>query len=490
MTYRAAVAEPAASLVVSTRDGRVLVAQRAPSVPFLGGFAVFPGGRVDDADLTAARLFFPGDRLGAAKACALRELVEETGLLVARGRASPVPEALRDQPLPELAAALSVRPEAEDLEPAGRWITPEYSPIRFDTPFFLALVEDPLPPPTPSGELAWAAFLPAREVLRRWRDLELILPPPAKAILEVLQYGAGGAAPRLRAIPGARAEELLEFEPAPGIRQLPLRTPTLPPARHTNAYVIGDERLVIVDPATYEVEEREKLEEQVHFLTRAGAKVEAIVLTHHHVDHVGAADWLGQHFGAKTLAHPITRELLRGRVKVDGTLHEGDVLHLGRDAAGRTFDLGVLHTPGHAPGHLVLDDLRPGGRGLIVGDMVAAVGTIVVDPPEGNMAEYLRQLARLRALPEKVLYPAHGPPIVHGHAKLDQYLAHRRMREEKVLAALTARGPATPTELLDLAYDDTPRSLYPLAARACLAHLEKLVEDGRAAQTGGRFSAR
>ena len=126
---------------------------------------------------------------------------------------------------------------------------------------------------------------------------------------------------------------------------------------------------------------------------------------------------------------------------------------------------------------------------MVVGDMVAAIGTIIVDPPQGDMATYIAQLRRLRALPEAVLVPAHGPPIAHGHAKLDAYVAHRLMREEKVFAALTRAGEARPEDLLPDAYDDTPPGLYPFAARACLAHLEKLVVDGRAVERGGRFEA-
>ena len=127
---------------------------------------------------------------------------------------------------------------------------------------------------------------------------------------------------------------------------------------------------------------------------------------------------------------------------------------------------------------------------MIVGDMVASMGTIIIDPPEGNMAEYLRQLTRLRKRPQGVLFPAHGAPIVDGHGKLDHYVQHRLQRERKVLDALRAVGAGEPTDLLPVAYSDTPTQLYPLAARSCLAHLQKLVEDGVAEGDGVRFRAR
>lgn len=275
-------------------------------------------------------------------------------------------------------------------------------------------------------------------------------------------------------------------EPVPGIRALPLRTPTLPPARHTNTYLVGEQRLLIVDPATYEGEERDKLLDHVERRLDRGAVVEAVVLTHHHVDHIGAATWLSDQLRAPIAAHPITRDLLEKKIAVTRTLVDGQVLDLGGG-----FEVEVLHTPGHAPGHIVLRDRRPDQRGaMIVGDMIAGVGTIIIDPPEGDMAIYLAELARLRSYPNTTLLPAHGPPQLDGHAKLDQYIAHRLKREAKIFDALKAENKAaTPYDLLPRAYDDTPLLLYGLAARSCLAHLLKLAGEGKARRDGEYFSA-
>ncbi len=463
----------AASLLVTTGNGAVLLGERSRDIAFLGGYCAFPGGALEEADQRAAA------RLGLDPllCCALRELAEETGLIVDGRRVRPLSAEERGRPLETLGLAV----EADRFEPAGRWLTPDYSPVRFDTRFFLVDVEDWGDAAATPSEFEWVRFERAADWLDRWRRFELVLPPPTLLSLEALEHGASGAAARLRAIDTAR---WIEFEPVSGIRQLPLRTPTLPPAEHTNAYVIGHERLLVVDPATYELSQREMLLELIEQL---GQKVQGILLTHHHRDHVGAANWLRRELGCPVLAHPITRDLIEGRISVDQTIDEGDRIELGRDRAGNELALGALFTPGHAPGHLVLDDLRPGAGALIVGDMVASIGTIIVDPTDGNMAEYLRQLRRLRALPQKILFPAHGQPILDGHRKLDAYVAHRSMREAKVLAALATKGPATAEELLELAYDDTPRSIWPLAERSCLAHLLKLVEDGRATRSKERF---
>ena len=273
------------------------------------------------------------------------------------------------------------------------------------------------------------------------------------------------------------------ISPFSGILQLPLQTPTLPPAEHTNAYFLGHERRIVVDAAPYDEDERARLLVEC----RAGAPVSMLFLTHHHSDHMGAASWLAEELGVPIAGHEITRDLLSGFVDVTVLYDEGDTIDLGLDAEGRPLSLEVLFTPGHAPGHLCLRDRR--ARTMVVGDMVASIGTIIIDPPEGDMARYLEELARLRDLGPHTLLPAHGRPIEDGVAKFGEYIAHRLAREAKVVAALEGQREATPEALLPVAYAGTPEFLFPLAARSCLAHLEKLVKDGRAIERGGRFTA-
>ena len=120
--------------------------------------------------------------------------------------------------------------------------------------------------------------------------------------------------------------------------------------------------------------------------------------------------------------------------------------------------------------------------------MVAGVGTIVIDPPEGNMAEYLRQLTRLKELPVGALYPAHGPVIAHGVVKLDEYLAHRAWREAKVLEAVRSFSMPVPLEdVVPRAYDDVAAFVWPIAERNTVAILEKLVAEQRVLREGDRY---
>jgi endoribonuclease LACTB2 len=146
--------------------------------------------------------------------------------------------------------------------------------------------------------------------------------------------------------------------------------------------------------------------------------------------------------------------------------------------------LHALHTPGHAPGHLCL--LHQASRALICGDMVANGSTIIVDPPEGNMGQYLASLQRLKDLPAGTLYPAHGAPMADGVGKLDQYLAHRFARIEALHGALGKQSKSV-ADLVEQVYADVDPAIWPIAQRSAQASLEYLVEEGRARQVGDGF---
>ncbi len=251
---------------------------------------------------------------------------------------------------------------------------------------------------------------------------------------------------------------------APGIRVLALRTPTLPPAAHTNVYLVGPEigPVAVVDPGSPYPDQQAVLDE---LLTRV--PVDLILLTHHHGDHIGGAAALAERWGVPIAAHAATARRLDGVIDVTRLIEDGENVH----------GLTALHTPGHAEGHLCFEHAEVGAT--IAGDMVAGIGTILIDPSEGDMSLYLGSLELLFARPPMTLLPAHGPAIPDGPAKLREYLAHRRMREARVLSSL-ADAPRTLQDLLPLAYGDTPRMLWPLAERSLRAHLDKLVTDGRA----------
>ncbi len=459
-------------------DGReVLLVRRGADQRFAGGFHAFPGGRLDPGDRRVPAAGASGEA-AALLACAARELFEETGILVAesasrigagarvRGRRALLDGTLSFADfLRENGLALS----AARLLPAGRWVTPPSSLLRFDARFFLA----PLPAGEEveiwPGELSAGGFVRPALPLAQWERGELLLHPPQLHPLRVLARGGEPPLAELRAPPGSALR--IEFQA--GFVLAALRTPTLPPATHTNAWLVSaDGGTAVVDPGAPDPAEQARLFEMLDALAAEGRPPREVWLTHVHPDHVGAAGAVSARYRVPVRAH----RLAAGRVpgaRVE-PVREGDLL------GGRFL---VLETPGHAREHLAFLDERTGA--LLCGDLVSTLSTIVIDPPEGDMAEYVRQLERVRALAPRTLYPAHGPPAPDAVARLAAYVAHRREREALVAGALAEGG--TLAELTARAYADTPAAVHPVAARSCLAILEKLRAEGRAREDGGRW---
>ena len=211
----------------------------------------------------------------------------------------------------------------------------------------------------------------------------------------------------------------------------------------------------------------------------------AIFVTHHHPDHVGALSALAGRLGdgrgsVPVLAHAATASRCEGgRDTRFRHLTDGEIIPVG------CRHWRVLHTPGHAPGHLCLHDAAAGT--VIVGDMVAGLGTILVEPGDGDMGAYLRSLERLADLEPRKVLPAHGGLLV-GAEVFRRYARHRRMREAKVLAALRA-APGTAAQLVPVAYDDAPKAVWPLARLSLEAHLLHLEAEGKAERTATGWAA-
>ena len=254
------------------------------------------------------------------------------------------------------------------------------------------------------------------------------------------------------------------------VQMFPARTPTLLPATHTNSYAIGRSDVLLVEPATPYDDERRAWLDWARALPSQGRTPIAIVITHHHEDHVSGAAFLSREMGLPLWAHEQTRTRVDKSVQIARILEEGQIV---LDAWR------VLHTPGHAPGHVCLHD--EDGVALVCGDMVASVGTILIAPGDGDMLVYLQQLARLEALGARVALPAHGDPIDDPATMFRKYITHRTMREDRVVAAL-GKGARSAAEILPDAYDDTPPHIWPIAALSLQAHLDKLVAEGRAAR--------
>jgi len=220
----------------------------------------------------------------------------------------------------------------------------------------------------------------------------------------------------------------------------------------TNSWIVGRDPAWLVDPGP-------GLDEHVNALIaeleRRGG-LGGIALTHHHPDHTEAVPAIRARYPEAPLAAAANH--------VDVRLADGDLFG----------PLEAAKTPGHAPDHLAYIT----GTAALTGDAVLGEGSVFISPDPGALAGYLAALARLRERPLTVLLPGHGPPVTDPKAKLDEYIAHRLDREQRLVAAL-ASGKRTADDLLDAAWADVPALLRPAAAVTLAAHLDKLSDEGR-----------
>ncbi|MCU4750439.1 MBL fold metallo-hydrolase [Halobacteria archaeon AArc-curdl1] len=261
------------------------------------------------------------------------------------------------------------------------------------------------------------------------------------------------------------------------VTRVPLSVPGPVPTGRTNAYIIGDDPAVLVDPATRD----SRLENALSNRT-----VEHIFVTHCHPDHVGGVATYAETFGATVWARagresPFTEAT---GIEPDKRFAPGETISL----EGGTFE--CIDAPGHTPGHVVFALRGVAGSSappaaILVGDCAIADGSVAVTAPEGDMRAYLSTLRRLRTHDAQRLYPGHGPAIEAPREALERLLAHRLERERRVLAAVDD-GAASPEAIVDVAYEKDVSHVFDLARATVVAHLEKLAVEGALTWDGTR----
>jgi glyoxylase-like metal-dependent hydrolase (beta-lactamase superfamily II) len=202
--------------------------------------------------------------------------------------------------------------------------------------------------------------------------------------------------------------------------------------------------------------------EHLDELARTAGRVGAVLVTHDHEDHAP---------GAAVFAERVSAPLYAFRLPGAAHLRDGQRIDVGGTR------IVAVSTPGHSSDHVAF--FVPAVRALFTGDAVVGRGTTFIDPPDGDLGQYLRSLRRMQELDPKTIYPGHGPVVLDAKAKLRDYLEHREEREEQVLAELAA-GPATIEHLVEAIYAEYPDDVRPLASRSVLAQLLKLEGEGRA----------
>ncbi len=542
----------AATLIVlrdSPRGVEVLMARRAERPGDQNsGAAVFPGGLLDNSDrghyercnglddaAASARLGIAADGLHYWVA-AVRECFEEAGLLFATDASGAMVD-LSELPADDLVALrralhanaigmetvcerFGVRLATDRLAYYSHWITPVGLPKIFDTRFFITEApagQTAVADATETAELLWltpAEVMDKASGLRLMNVTEITLKHLAgfKRAADAVAWAraqttvplnrprigisAKGRRPQNRGDwayaelgrldPEGKGTASVELTPGKGVWLSPrvLRVTadngSFMTGPGTNAYFIGapgSDDWALLDPGPDDAEHVKAL------LAAAPGRITRILVTHTHKDHSPAAASIARATGAPTYGQMARHaEFQDQSFKPDHPLADGDVLNLGDGVTLR-----VLHTPGHASNHLCY--LLEEEKLLFTGDHLMQGSTVVIVPPDGDMAVYLAQLRRLLDEDLDWLAPGHGFLIDAPHEVVKKTVAHRLGREAKVLAALQAQAAAAPVaeaDLLATVYADTPTHLHAMALRSLRAHLLKLRDDGQAAgEMGG-----
>jgi glyoxylase-like metal-dependent hydrolase (beta-lactamase superfamily II) len=241
----------------------------------------------------------------------------------------------------------------------------------------------------------------------------------------------------------------------------------------TNTYLVGIDEVAVIDPGP---------DVQGHVDAIVGAsmkeRVRWVLLTHTHPDHAPATTRLVKATGAEVVAFAKKDKDDSGIVP-DRLVGDGDTIE------GTEFGLDVLHTPGHAPNHICF--LLEEERMLFTGDTVLEGTWSVVNPARGgDMTAYFASLARLRKIPRlRGLAPGHGEAIEEPRARIDEYLSHRKRREQQILRYLKKQEQARVREIVAALYgsQDLPEPLVAAAGWQVHAHLLKLKAEGKVVGT-------
>ncbi|MFQ5459014.1 MAG: MBL fold metallo-hydrolase [Myxococcota bacterium] len=241
----------------------------------------------------------------------------------------------------------------------------------------------------------------------------------------------------------------------------------------TNTYLVGTDDPILIDTgaglAAYDAHLKGALAEAGLPLPRT------VLITHSHPDHLGGAESILR-FSPEATIHKFARP--GGEEPFDTPftpLSDGKIFR----TEGATIE--AIYTPGHANDHSVF--FLHEERALFTGDLILGMGTVVIPLAGGNMAHYLASLERLLERDLSRIFPGHGPLIPDARAKIDEYLAHRRMREEQVFDSVR-RGVGEPGRIVEEIYAEIPAVLHPAAEQSVRQHLRKLAEEQRVIDRG------
>lgn len=529
---------PAATVLLlrDRADGagfEVLMTRRSPTASFLPGAYVFPGGGIDALDAqshgVAARRPRQSDEHLTQSIAAIRESFEELGVLLARhadGRmadADDIAALDRSAPFVAQCQARGLTLAADALHVLAHWTGDRTQPKRFATQFLVARMPDGQTPVADETEQFEPQWVSPFEALQRHAAGQFFIIFPTIRTLERLagfastdavfaalahEQALWNCCPRTGLLAG-KEQRHMEHESAYGELEMvspdgqifhPLDWQSAQPVAlrrnllrltapnssmmtgpGTNSYLVGDAAtgFAVIDPGPRDPQHVQRL------FDAAGGDIRHILCTHSHADHSPGAALLQALLRDAGRPPPAIRGLpsaptarAASRFTPDLPLADGERIVLSATGPDGlvTHSLQAVFTPGHAANHVCF--LLEEDALLFSGDHILNGSTTVIDPPDGNMADYLDSLTRLDTLSAlhgvEFILPAHGYVLGQARRVIAHLQAHRLAREAKVLHAMQAEPDGSPQDWVRLAYADAPPALWPIAERSLLAHVERI----------------
>jgi len=268
------------------------------------------------------------------------------------------------------------------------------------------------------------------------------------------------------------------MEIAAGVHSIPVAASKFMGIYAPNVYLVVGGEAALIDSGHYDREASKAMLEYIEALSPL--RLAYILVTHPHPDHIGGCRSIREATGAQIAVHSSGADLLENYgVRADILVDEGDSVDIGGVL------LEVIHTPGHTPNSICFymkeDEI------LFTGDHIVGFGTSVIEAPDGDMAQYIDSLRKLLSYRIRLICPGHGPPVREPERKIRELIAHRLEREQQVLSCL-GQGKRRVTELVAEIYPELDRRLVELARAQVLAHLSKLVQEGKVAISGEEYT--
>jgi recombination protein RecT len=518
-----------AATVLLLRDGaagvEVLMTRRSMTASFAPGAYVFPGGGVDAADAAAhahaARRATQSDLHLTQAIAAIRESFEELGVLLARhadgtfATTADIAALDRKAPFAPQCAARGLTLAADAVYVLAHWVTDRDLPRRFDVPFLVARMPEGQTPVADDAEQFEPEWVrPADALARHGAGTFFMIFPTIRTLERLKAFATVDAVlaacatehplwtscPRAGFLAGKEARYMEHEQPygelelvspdgqivhaldwnthepvrlLKNVTRLTAPNPSVMTGPGTNSYLVGDpdSGYIAIDPGPADAEHIERL------WRAAGGDIRIIVCTHSHADHSPGARPLQAMCKSppSILGLPsATTARAASQFTPDRALQNNELLTI--TGRGLTHTLKVIYTPGHAANHVCLVLVEDGL--LFSGDHILNGSTTVIDPPDGNMGDYLDSLDRLTAACTEHaighILPAHGYVLGQASAAIAHLKAHRLKREAKIMGVMQAHPDATVDEWVQHAYDDVPPRMWPVAQRSLLAHVERI----------------